>query len=524
MDIFVSNLPEQMTEKQVRLYFKPLLARFEVHTFHCEKSKGKRFATITILSAVNATNFLTAHGQSESGPRGFKLVRQKLFHMNVGVYCRPGRTPPGQYSLASLEKQEKERLATAKTKKVAKTSVTEAFYRVYDIVELHCGQWDYDAEDLVFCSYYQFNKMGRITFTDRKLHISFPEISIPGEKAGHCLEIPYYSVDSFVTGDIIDPSLTLSLRLAPKIYYRSTSQDQNQSTDSKQPADLINQLLGLSVSNSKPSKPKDQRFRLSSIEKFHEPVASSCLCYRLRLRQAQDVRKIYQLRKRSEIPPSVSLRTSIVWRRPFAAQLTRLSGTLAGERYFRLPFELKFQIQKLAQNGYLSPDSVTNLLQALEPEITKENSSAFIDAIRYLQARLPFRGPDAEAFHFDLDNMVLTIREIVAGSHVTSQYQAPVAIHEHMMLVHKATVTPAGTYLEGPTSEIKNRVLRKYEAFPTFFLSVSFLDEDYEKVHHDPKTSNEKIYEDRFKTILEGNITIAGRPFEVAFCVKLFDE
>jgi RNA dependent RNA polymerase len=74
-------------------------------------------------------------------------------------------------------------------------------------------------------------------------------------------------------------------------------------------------------------------------------------------------------------------------------------------------------------------------------------------------------------------------------------------------------VTPAGIYLEGPEPETTNRVLRAYSDHADHFLRVTFADEDGERVRFDRFVSFETIFHSRFKSVLDGAISIADRRF-----------
>ena len=95
---------------------------------------------------------------------------------------------------------------------------------------------------------------------------------------------------------------------------------------------------------------------------------------------------------------------------------------------------------------------------------------------------------------------------------------------EHIEQILKAVVTPTGIHLYGPEPEIKNRVLRKYSSHIDYFLQVSFLDENWERIWYDRVTSNEEIYHARFKGVMQGVINIAGRGYEVGIIFFLFGQ
>ena len=180
-----------------------------------------------------------------------------------------------------------------------------------------------------------------------------------------------------------------------------------------------------------------------------------------------------------------------------------------------MPFDARFQLQKFAQNGLLPPDKVIELLPYVSKCLTESDVTTVVPALRYLGSQLPFAGPDTDASETELQALESMLQQSIETVSASDPYASVLADqHEHIMLVHKALVTPAGIYLEGPEPEVGNRVLRKYSAFQNYFLSVTFADEDGEKLRFDRQTSSEKIY-GRYRKVLEQVINIAGRGYEV---------
>ncbi len=255
-----------------------------------------------------------------------------------------------------------------------------------------------------------------------------------------------------------------------------------------------------------------------AVSKSHEVVVSSCLCYRFVLQDSSDIFQVQALKRITEIPQSISWDTTVVTELKFPAQMTLLNSALGGPQYSKFPFELKFQIQKLAQNGYLSPLKVLRFIEAIARLGVDVTDFVPIAAVRRLCNQIPFPGPNVESSELSLETLsemfVQSLQTIIRDR----AYSAGIAkTYEHIAAIHKAMVTPAGIYLSGPEPEVKNRVLRKYSAFSDYFLQVSFLDEDGEQIWYERETSNEDIYHKRFKRILEGVINIAGRGYEVSF-------
>lgn len=501
------NLNDQVTEKQLDNFFRNVLDKLGIKTYLCQKLKGRGMATITIRDINKARQFLKIHGQTEPGAKGFRSVPVKLIQMGRPVNCSVSNKPPDEFVLLSLKKEESDRYAASQSKKprIVQGRVDEnrppgtSNRRAFDISSLNCGQWEYVDADLTFVTYSQEQKKGRMIFGPRSLLIKFwPQDPTSPPKQ---LEITYNTVQSMVVGPHIKPTITFSLSEAPKLF-------QSSNTDL---LEVAFQKFGIGKGG-----PEITRERIAALSKEHEPVVSSCLCYRIMLSNDADLKGVRALRRFQEIPDSISWDTSTIMKTPFAAQMTALHSALSGVRYGGLPFDLRFQIQKLAQNGYLTPVKVIELLAVVSRHAKERDVRIVTQSVRTLGDQIPFAGPDTEASDLSLEtlsNMLVENQEsIIRGEtylpDLADQY-------DHIASVHKAMVTPTGIYLYGPEPEVKNRVLRKYSSFPNYFLSVSFLDEDGEPVRLDRRTSGEFIYDKRFKRVLRGVINIADRGFEV---------
>lgn len=501
------NLPDSITEKQVRRYFGPILAKLEINTFHCQKLKGRGLATLTFLDVNKGQNFLLLHGQTKSGREGFDRVQQKLFHMRKPVNCSESNKLPDRYLLKSLQKEEIEKINAGKNRK-SKTAQGRPrdLQRDFNILGISCGRWDYIECRLVFYTHFHDQREGRLVFGRRALTVyleSKPYAYLPA----HQIEIPYNSVESMTIGNKANATITVSLSEAPKMYEIVSP-----------PEELSELFSGLKKLSFQISQPAVKRRRIMAVSKSHEVVVSSCLCYRFVLQDSSDIFQVQALKRITEIPQSISWDTTVVTELKFPAQMTLLNSALGGPQYSKFPFELKFQIQKLAQNGYLSPLKVLRFIEAIARLGVDVTDFVPIAAVRRLCNQIPFPGPNVESSELSLETLsemfVQSLQTIIRDR----AYSAGIAkTYEHIAAIHKAMVTPAGIYLSGPEPEVKNRVLRKYSAFSDYFLQVSFLDEDGEQIWYERETSNEDIYHKRFKRILEGVINIAGRGYEVSF-------
>ena len=509
MEIIVRNLHDQVTENQVDKYFRKVLGNLGIKTYCCQKLKARGMATITNLDAAKARQFLQIHGQSEPGSRGSASVQKKLLHMGRQINCSLSKNnPPDEFLLATLRKEESDRYAASQSKKpnIVPGRMDENRRpgnnrRAFDISSFKCGQWDYVGADLGFVTYAQERKKGRMIFGPRSLFIKLWPLAynLPLQQ----VEFPYKTVQSMTIGlgPNTNPSITFALSEAPKLF-----------------ENLDNDILEVALRRLDISKASQgfKRRRITALNKEHETVVSSCLCYRIILSNAADIAGIRALRHFPEIPDSIPWNTSEFMKISFAGQMTALQSSLNGSRYMNLPFELKFQMQKLAQNGYLSPAKVVELLAVVATHAKERDVKIVTQSVRTLQGRIPYAGPATEALEVGLDTLTQMLVEGQESILRGESYVPDLADqYDHIASVHKATVTPTGVYLYGPEPEVKNRVLRKYSNFLNHFLSVSFLDEDGEPLRLDRQTSGKDIYHERFKKMLQGMINIAGRGFQV---------
>ena len=499
MNVFVKNLPGQMTEKQADNYFKPHLKKFGIKFYHCGMLKSQGCAILTILDVSRAEQFLYTHGQLRAGPKGFQAVRQKLFHQNKPVHCSLSNKPPDRFLVSSLDKQRKD-----EQKKPVKVKENQTQSRLFETSDVWCGIWDYINNDLAFADYYQATRQGRIVFASQGLFITLDAIPYENQPKNF-LEIPYKIVHSIVVGTVQDPTITFSLIEPPKIFEYIPPRE------FKPTNDLNDMLVRMLLTNTKQESPITRK-RICQLDGAHAKVVSSCLCYRFRICNAAEISMIKTLKQLTDLG-LITLLTPSFTPRPFEVQMAVLKEALSDPS---TPFELSFQMQKLAQNGALSPLRVYKLLKAINKVRTDNNARSFTNAVHQLHGQLPFAGPATDDCEFAVDSLMEVLKR-------RSQHNSQVDTeeNENTILVHKAFVTPTRIYLDGPAPEVKNRVLRKYAAFSSFFLSVSFTDEDGETFRFDRKTSMHAIYEEPFKNVLKDSIAIAGRFFQVPWPLLL---
>jgi len=497
MEVFVRNLPEQLSEKQLRDFFGPLLLKLSIKSYICHRLR-KGCATVTFLDPVQGQKFLEIYGTSN--PKAQAVHQLRLMGRNI--YCSVSRNVPDAFLLRSLRSEQ----VRQQTKKVntgkGSTPRPERIERTLPCSSLACGTWDYDRKShLVFVPYFTDLRQGTMTFGRKSLSLRLnpPAADVPVLE----LEIRYSTVQSMTVGNRLNPSLTLTVSEAPRMYEDTAHM-------------LNNLLLGglrkllLDAGQQRPFTKK----RVSSISEAHESVVSSCFVYRLVL-LPEAISSIYAYKHIRELPTCISWLTAVMApARSLALESSELTLKLCYD-FDDLPFSLKFQMQKLAQNGYLLPGRVVALLPEISRMVKRSGVPTTLHATKKLFNQIPYPGPETEAKELELKGLT----ELLARNELSSQtelvYSPDIAErHEHMAQVYKATVTPTGTFFYGPDPEPKNRVLRKYSDHVDFFLRVTFVDEDGEAIRFDNDASNENIYHGRFKKVLGSSINIAGRPYE----------
>lgn len=205
---------------------------------------------------------------------------------------------------------------------------------------------------------------------------------------------------------------------------------------------------------------------MASLGGPHERIISSCFVYRALISDPSKIRPIgLLLRKGWEMPPSIPWPTSVVAPRSlYAVEMDLLISALCN-RYNLFPFSLQFQVQRLAQNGYLTPARVLELLPHILQIFHRSGGFTAAEALRKLSRQLPFAGPDVESKEFAIEHIAKLLRENEKAStrELSHSFSIPEQ-HPHIGLVHKALVTPAGVYLEGPEPETK---IECYGRIPT---------------------------------------------------------
>ena len=502
MDIFLHNLPPQATVSDLHRFFEPILRSSGILVFQCKPLRRAGCAILTLL-------------KREDGMKALRAFGEDLQYLSRKIYCQPSRTEPDEWLLKSMEKTLNDSLKSQEGPATSKTGHA----RDFAVHTLACGLWDYEQEDLVFVPYYEEALSGSLKFGKYSLEIYLEDMKPKGALRGKRLDIPFNTIHSLTTGNSQYPSLTISLAEAPRMY---ESTDEAHSPSGLNMTDMEQLLENLrlvskqtSLSQKTAVKGKMQKWkRICHLGKNHDQVVATCLVYRVLLQKSRDLQHISALENERgrEVPPIVnwparSLKPAV----PFHTEVFKLNQKLA-LTHTSFPFGLKFQLQKLNQNGCLPPSKVLALLPEVQRLVRRTNADRAIQIMRKLTTHIPHPGPRTPAEDLHLDGLVSLIKELEKSNSRTDS-PSTTQSNDRLCLIYKAVITPAGIYLDGPDFEVGNRVLRQYPTSASQFLRVSFLDENVEPIRFDTDASNEEVFS-RFKTKLSEGINIAGQAFK----------
>jgi hypothetical protein len=168
MDIFCRNVPDQLHDKHLKKALKPILAELGIHTFECRK-QPKGHATITVLNKQQGFALL------EKYPKRGQTVKpeQTLTILNTAIFIEEGKYIPDTYLLRSLEEEERNRRAFLTNPPVGKTYEPHTRHKIFPIVSLSCGTFDYRENSPVFEDHFSMEPInGNIKFERTRLKIT----------------------------------------------------------------------------------------------------------------------------------------------------------------------------------------------------------------------------------------------------------------------------------------------------------------------------------------------------------------
>jgi hypothetical protein len=507
MEVFIRGVPIRETERSLTTSFKDVLSGLQIEDWICQKIAQKPWARLTILNPEDGMRFLRLHGQTKNlAGRDYPFPGStNLIFKGNPLYCSLSNRMD-KFALRSLEMDKKARAEQKLTPPKSDGTRSGKDYRTLPCTSISCGLWDYVESELVFVPYFTLAESATMTFNAKSIVFKM--------QTSQQVDISYYGIKAVAWEGLPIPAITFTLREAPRFFQSHDPIVATLPTDlDSLPADFASMVDSIFGDDNLSDRSGPDWNRLPGLNGDHQKIAGSCLVYRLLLTEWSELEnRIYDLGRIRGMPPMIRRHT--IDRQPiqlYGVEFSRLLQLLSLTTT-ALPFAIKFQLQKLAQNGYLPPSKVIDLLPEVRRMSLRSDKCVCVNAIRRLFLQIPFAGPDTEPGCFKLQVLMNLLRKNEQLSKRDSLYLKEPARSENVAIIHKATVTPAGIYLYGPDMESNNRVLRKYPAHHDCFLRVQFSDEDGMPVQFNPRASNKPIY-DRFREVLSKGIHIADQHF-----------
>ncbi|PQE18699.1 hypothetical protein CJF30_00009697 [Rutstroemia sp. NJR-2017a BBW] len=484
MEVHIWDVAAQAGEHDLKRFFRPLIKKLSIRVFHCHTARGKTFGKLTFVTADDGNYFLQIYGQNRPSlkRRGTVVQHAKLIFYNQAIYCEKSRWGADPYLLRCLKKEEQDQIETFHSlgPPVASTS--------FACSSLACGTYNYIKGDLVFTQELTWPVNGKLHFKEKKLVLDLEN--------GLRVDGRYDDIALITSNNGSFPALLISFARPPQF------------TD----VDLLQAFMNMTINIRRGNDSKNKRRRICGFSEQHRLISGSSLVYRVAL--SENFSNLLEVKleglKRARGVPAIMHHPVAVCAPhiPHHSRLAELSDTLASMSN-DIPFPLAFQITKLAQNGYLPPALVLDLLPEFTALADGDNVALAVATIRKLCYEIPWAGPDTEAEKFDRDEIIDLLKDNkkLAQQEVLYTESFGGISSLNTALIHRVTITPTSILLQGPEPESNNRVLRNSQN-PINLLAVQYIS----------NVSNDVVFDDRFKSILQNGFSIAGRTFEYLGC------
>ncbi|KAI2616222.1 RdRP-domain-containing protein [Hypoxylon sp. NC1633] len=515
LEVYIGNLQPDLTDHGLKTQLKPFITDGLVITdWACQKARGRSWGTVTFLHKIQGEKFLTIHGEQIIPGlyrNGKPQSRARLTILGKAAYCKRSTKLPDPFLLRTLVKTAEDLAQHRKEREEQPLPSDRNVF--FDLLGLSCGHYEYPNGNLAYAADIDWPAIGLAKFARDKLILTFKT-----KATSIRMEVPYRTVhEVVVTGR--PTSLTLTLWEVPRFYSNGNAQGI---------ASLFSQLgisqpgIANNYTTGQNNSPRERLTQLPHSSGNHGEILGQSLVYSLHLSPSDFNAKFQKLKGKERLEfsyhefPNVWLgRTYMAdGMKAFRAQLDEYGATAI------VPFDVLFQFQALAQNGYLLPQTVEALLRRLcqtARSPVKQNArqplALSAGAVKKLFSQIPFPGPNVEASTFSVDeiwsyleNNEKEIRLGIAKELISERAR------QNLVMVYKVQVTPTRMTLLGPEPEAKNRILRKFPDHIGHFARVQFCEEDGQDIFFNAKVDLKSIW-GRFKSVLLRGIIIAGRAY-----------
>ena len=491
---------------QIRVYLKEKLARFGILAYDVFKKHGNEWAIVTVAKEANGNHFIK-HYQA----------REKLVYQGRQLRCKKSNKKAEALKIMSLLDKEEE-LKRKSQKPTLQTSKLSQPH--FAFTAMSSGVWRYGEDGLYFEQRYQDPRRGTIIFGKTALVIYLESRKDAASRADwHCrVDIPYGIIEHTIpSNDRGQGFLMLTLKSPPKIYRIESDENLHLYTNTeKVPGLRMPDLGAMSLNASRPSERERPLQRLCMLQRHYHKSAALCMVYKIQFSNTKSMRFAWNFIKDFAAPGVNAWSTAVLQliERPIESEYKVLEQALAIVTGSKISFDVSFQLMALVLEGTLSPVTAGQLIRGLCIIAGYHGSTKTAVGVRNLAHQIPTPAPNLDGDrYYSISSIVDKIEANITESQTDVDNLSKATKHEHLALTHKATITPTGMLLRGPEWGVSNRVLRRYSKHTKRFMRVFFTDEDGLSVFHDPRSSQEEVYE-RFRNVLRDGITIAGRTFE----------
>lgn len=506
-----NQVPSDINHVQLRVFLKDRLSVFDILAFEVFKKAGNQWALVTVATEVNGNRFIK-HYQ----------VKEKLLYNGRQLRCKRSNKKAEALRIMSLLDKEEELRKKAVQPSLPKQPRLSRPH--FDFSNMMTGVWDYNGlGDLVFDLKYKDHRRGTVIFGKTALVVYLESQKGAATKvdSNTRIDIPYgileHTIPSPEEGG--HGSLMLTLKSPPKMYRIVSAETLHLYTGTEASLvpnvpDISALLLGVSLSRQR----ERPLHRLCALQNHRDKTAALCMVFKIQFRKVQTMTSAWQFIKDFAVSGMDLRRITIPSTRTQTIEkdYTDLNAALTSVIGPHFTFAIAYQMMALVLEGTVTPANMERLVPGVYSLAERYGVAKTAAGVGQLAQQIPTPAPNinGDAYRTQaLINMVeMNILEAQTDPRSMSNHSKQKK-HQHLALTYKATITPTGLVVRGPEWGVSNRVLRKYSKHTECFMRVFFADEDGLSVFHDPRSSQEEVY-DRFKNVLRDGVTIAGRTFQ----------
>ncbi|KAI1106408.1 RdRP-domain-containing protein [Jackrogersella minutella] len=500
MDVFMTNLPIDLTENSLKTQLTPFITEnLGITAWTCQKNRGKNFGIVTFLHSVHGEEFLQVHGELNR--------RARLILLDKPIICRRGRKPD-PFLLRTILEEDQRQMVQDDDEQPVENGKNVAF----NLRGLSCGHYEYPGGTFTYTA--DIDWSGKNMECVAKFARDYLVITFTSHDGSMIrVEVPYRIVYEIIVTER-PTSFTLTLQEAPRFFQVTGGGNRMQSLNSS--------MSTMGISGTRTNRTTMTRLsQLPHINGNHLKILGQSLVYRIQVSPADFHSKLRHLKEKEKLNFSYFDFPEIQVGRTYMADGLQTFRKLVDACNAKsiVPFDVLFQFEALVRNGYLLPQTAESLLRRIESSGARKNAASMCPfsagAVKKLFSQIPFPGPDVEASTFSpneiwsyLEKNEKNIRRGTAEELVSER------IGRNLVMVYKVQVTPTRISFLGPEAEAKNRILRKFPHHIGFFARVQFCEEDGQDLYSNSfKVSFDQVWA-RFKAVLMNGVHIAGREYK----------